>query len=134
MFIPHYGCASEIISCFSLLLFIFLTYVEWGGRKERRKGWKKRERENMRSGGDKEREKWGRKKNFSLFSCTTYFLTPKYPPAQTCVPTPRTWHLYIYFKLNMFTRHLACFAKTVQSHSNWNFCSHPYPLSVELSV
>ena len=90
MFIPHYGCASkEIILYFSLLLFIFLIYVEWGRRKERREGLeKKREREDMRRDGGIKRERNREKKNFALFSCTTYFLTPKYPPAQTCVPTP----------------------------------------------
>ena len=63
MFIPHYGCASkEIILYFSLLLFIFLIYVEWGRRKERREGLeKKRERghEERKKGrvGKKERER-----------------------------------------------------------------------------
>ena len=58
-------------------------------RRERREGLeKKREREDMRRDGGIKRERNREKKNFALFSCTTYFLTPKYPPAQTCVPTP----------------------------------------------
>ena len=90
MFISHYGCASkEIISYFSMLLFIFLIYVEWGGRegKKGRVGKGEKEREGMRKEGGRKRERNGEKKNLALFSCTTYFLTPKYPPAQTCVPT-----------------------------------------------
>ena len=58
MFIPHYGCASkEIISYFSLLLFIFLIYVEWEGREERREGLEKerKERESMRKEGGRKR-------------------------------------------------------------------------------
>ena len=41
----------------------------------------------MRRDGGIKRERNREKKNFALFSCTTYFLTPKYPPAQTCIPT-----------------------------------------------
>lgn len=56
MFIPHYGCASkEIISYFSLLLFIFLFYVERGGREERREGLET-ERESLRREGRRKRE------------------------------------------------------------------------------
>lgn len=62
MFIPHYGCASKkIISYFSLLLFIFLIYVEWGGREERREGLEKeKEQESMRREGGR-KEEMGRK-------------------------------------------------------------------------
>ena len=69
MFIPHYGCASkEIISYFSLLLFIFLIYVEWGGREERKEGLgKERKRGHEEGGREKEREKWGEKQFCSVF-------------------------------------------------------------------
>lgn len=52
-----------------LLLFIFLTYVEWGGRKRKkgRVGKREREREHEERWRDKEREKWEKKKNFLCF-------------------------------------------------------------------
>ena len=95
MFIPHYGCAyKKIISYFSLLLFIFLIYVEWEGREERREGLEKerKERESMRKEGGRKRV-MGRKIILLCFHVPPT-LTPKYPPAQTCVPTLTSLHLF----------------------------------------
>lgn len=57
------------------------------GEKEKKEGLEKEKKKESAWGrreGERERE-MGRKR-ILLFSCTTYFLTPKYPPAQTCVP------------------------------------------------
>lgn len=69
MFISHYGCASkEIISYFSLLLFIFLIYVEWGWIEERKEGLEKERKRGHEEGGrEEEREKWGEKEFCSVF-------------------------------------------------------------------
>ena len=71
------------------------------GEKKERKGWEKREREGMRREGGRKRERNGEKNNFALFSCTAYFLTPKYPPAQTWVPTalPDLSTFILFFKI-----------------------------------
>ena len=76
MFIPHYGCAyKKIISYFSLLLFIFLIYVEWGGRKERREGLEKERKKKRAWGGrEGEREKWGEKEFCCFHVPPTFWL------------------------------------------------------------
>lgn len=56
------------------------------GRERRKKGRVGKRMRELEEGG-KEKERNGEKKDFALFSCTTHFLTPKYPPAQTCIPT-----------------------------------------------
>ena len=66
------------------------------GRERRKKGrvGKREERTREHEEGGREKESNGEKNTFALFSCTTHFLTPKYPPAQTCVPTLTSLHLF----------------------------------------
>ena len=52
------------------------------GRERRKTGRVgKRERTREHEEGGREKGRNGEKNNFALFSCTTHFLTPKYPPA-----------------------------------------------------
>lgn len=70
------------------------------GRERRKTGRVgKRERTREHEEGGREKGRNGEKNNFALFSCTTHFLTPKYPPAQTCVPTLTSLHLFYFFKI-----------------------------------